>query len=78
VSTPNFLIQESIEMMGGFAADVLKRPLQWEDGFLLPPTEPGLGVELDDDVVSRHPYLGDRLHLEAGDGEEYSMLPRSS
>jgi galactonate dehydratase len=73
VSTPNFLIQESIEQMGGFAAEVLKTPLVWDGGFLLPPTEPGLGVELDDEVVARHPYLGDRLHLEMGEGEEYTM-----
>jgi 2-dehydro-3-deoxyphosphogalactonate aldolase len=72
VSTPNFLIQESIEQMGGFAAEILKSPLVWQDGFLLPPESPGLGVELDDDVIARHPYTGDRLHLEMGAGEELS------
>ncbi|MGH9304132.1 MAG: mandelate racemase/muconate lactonizing enzyme family protein [Acidimicrobiales bacterium] len=71
LSTPNFLIQESIEEMGGFSAELLKKPLEWQDGFLLPPDGPGLGVELDDDVVARHPYSGSRLHLEMGDGEEY-------
>jgi 2-dehydro-3-deoxyphosphogalactonate aldolase len=78
VSTPNFLIQESIEQMDGFAAEVLKTPLVWDQGFLLPPTEPGLGVELDDEVVSRHPYLGHRLHLEMGEGEEYAMPDTSA
>jgi 2-dehydro-3-deoxyphosphogalactonate aldolase len=62
--TPNFLIQESIEQMGGFHAELLRVPLQWEDGFLLPPSGPGLGVELDEDVAARNPYSGDRLHLE--------------
>lgn len=78
VSTPNFLIQESIEQMGGFAAEILKMPLVWQDGFLLPPESPGLGVELDDDVIARHPYTGDRLHLEMGEGEElrYGSPPR--
>ncbi len=70
VSSPNFLIQESIEAMDGFAADVLKRPLVVEDGFVVPPSEPGLGVELDDEVTARHPYTGDRLHLEVSDDEE--------
>ncbi len=74
VSTPNFLIQESLEQMGGFPAQILKVPLVWQDGFLLPPESPGLGVELDDEVVSRHPYTGDRLHLEMGDGEEFSLV----
>ena len=69
-STPNFLIQESIEAMDGFAAEVLKRPLVWEDGFVFAPAEPGLGVELDDEVVASHPYTGDRLHLEASEDEE--------
>ena len=62
--TPNFLIQESIESLGGFHAELLREPLQWEDGFLLPPRGPGLGVELDEQVAAQHPYTGDRLHLE--------------
>ncbi len=70
LSTPNFLIQESIEEMGGFAAEVVRTPLRFEGGFLYPPEGPGLGVELDDDVVAANPYTGDRLHLEMGEGEE--------
>jgi 2-dehydro-3-deoxyphosphogalactonate aldolase len=43
---------------------VLKQPIRWEDGFIIPPTEPGLGVELNMDVVKAHsPYVGERLHL---------------
>ena len=64
---PNFLILESIGRMDGFHADLLKTPLRWEDGYILPLTAPGLGVELDDDVVAAHPWQGDRLHLEMGD-----------
>jgi len=64
---PNFLILESIGRMDGFHAELLKTPLQWEDGYIIPPTAPGLGVELDDDVVAAHPWQGDRLHLEMGD-----------
>lgn len=63
--SPNFLIQESIGMWDGFHARILKRPLQWEDGYIIPSREPGLGVELDMDVVRAHsPYTGDRLHLQ--------------
>jgi galactonate dehydratase len=83
-STPNFLIQESIERSDGFAAEILKRPLVFADGFLLPPDGPGLGVELDDEVTARHPYRGERLHLETGELEEPDLagfrkapLPRS-
>jgi hypothetical protein len=40
--------------------------LQWEDGYLIPPTAAGLGVELDDSVVEAHPWDGNQLHLEMG------------
>ncbi|MCB0034521.1 MAG: mandelate racemase/muconate lactonizing enzyme family protein [Anaerolineales bacterium] len=64
--SPNFLMQESILTWGGFHAEILKTPIKWEDGFIIPPTAPGLGVELDEEVAARHPYEGDLLHLEAG------------
>ncbi|MEX3919539.1 mandelate racemase/muconate lactonizing enzyme family protein [Paraburkholderia sp. BR10872] len=63
--TPNFLIQESIGTWDGFHARVLKQPIQWEDGYIVPSKAPGLGVELDMDVVRAHsPYTGKRLHLQ--------------
>jgi L-alanine-DL-glutamate epimerase-like enolase superfamily enzyme len=63
--TPNFLMQESIGTWDGFHARVLKQPIQWEDGYLIPSKAPGLGIELDMDVVRAHaPYTGKRLHLE--------------
>ena len=40
-------------------------PIRWEDGHVIPSTEPGLGVELNEDVVKAHPYSpGGLLHLE--------------
>ena len=62
--SPNFLILEGIEQWGGFHADILKQPIRWEAGHVLPPTEPGLGVELDEEVAARHPYTGTMLHLD--------------
>ena len=61
--SPNFLIQESIQTWGGFHAEILKEPIRWEDGYIIPPTQPGLGVELDEAVAERHPYPGKGLHL---------------
>ena len=58
-----FLIQESIEIWGGFHAYILKKPIQWEDRYFLPSTEPGLGVDLDKEGSVRHPYNGDGLIL---------------
>lgn len=63
-SLPNFLILESIETGGGFHAELLKKPIRWEEGFVLVPTEPGLGIELNEAVAEAHPYEGTGLHLE--------------
>ena len=65
--SPNFLIQESIMTWGGFHAEILKQPLQWEDGYIIPPSAPGIGVELDEEVAAAHPYEGTKLHLEMHD-----------
>ena len=65
--TPNFLILEGIQTWGGFHADILKKPICWQDGYVIPPTEPGLGVELNEGVAEANPYTGGELHLEMGD-----------
>ena len=62
--SPNFLILESVQCWDGFQSELLKKPIQWEDGYVIPPSEPGLGVELDIDVALAHPYTGDELHLD--------------
>jgi 2-dehydro-3-deoxyphosphogalactonate aldolase len=61
--SPNFLILESIERWDGFHAQILKKPIHWEDGFVIPPEEPGLGVELNEEVALAHPWTGKDLHL---------------
>jgi len=63
-SLPNFLILESIQTFGGFHAELLKKPIRWEDGFVIPSKEPGLGIELNEAVALTHPYTGKELHLE--------------
>ncbi len=60
---PNFLILESIGTWSGFHAEILKTPIRWEDGSVIVPDAPGLGVELDEDVARAHPYTGTELHL---------------
>jgi galactonate dehydratase len=64
--SPNFLILESIQDWSGFHADILVKPIQWEDGYVIPPTDPGLGVELNESVALAHPYTAKELHLEPG------------
>ena len=54
---PNFLIQEGIAQWDGFFAKIQKEPLAWEKGYVTPPTAPGLGIDLDEEVVKKHPYI---------------------
>ena len=65
--TPNFLILESIQDWGGFHGEILEKPMQWDNGYVIPPTEPGLGVNLNEAVAEANPYRGKRLHLEMDD-----------
>ena len=60
---PNFLILESIERWDGFQARIVKG-IRWEEGYVIPPTGPGLGIEFDEELARAHPYEGDELHLE--------------
>jgi galactonate dehydratase len=62
--SPNFLILESIERWDGFHGQLLKRPFRWEQGYVIPPEEPGLGIELNEAVALAHPWTGTELHLE--------------
>ena len=62
--SPNFLILECIKTFGGFHADILEAPLRWEDGYIIPSDEPGIGVALNEEAAKKHPYDGKLLHLE--------------
>ena len=61
---PNFLILECINKMDGFYADILIKPIQWKDGFIIPSKEPGLGIEIDENVINKYPYDENELHLQ--------------
>ena len=50
--SPNFLIQEANQ--GPLHKKIFKEPLVFENGFIIPPTGPGLGVEFDEDVLNAH------------------------
>jgi len=65
---PNFLILEGIQQWGGFHASILKAPIRWESGYVIPPTAAGLGVELNETVALANPYTDTgKLHLEMSD-----------
>ena len=50
--SPNFLIQEGIQTRGGFHAEILNGLACWEEGYIIPPSKPGLGVELNEAVAA--------------------------
>jgi len=62
--SPNLLILESIENWDGFHNQLLTKPIEWQDGYIIPSREPGLGVELNETVADNHPYTSDELHLQ--------------
>jgi len=63
VSCPSFLILETIDTP--FHREIVRRSLEWDNGYLLAPTAPGLGLELNEDVVLANPAdEAGGLHLE--------------
>ena len=60
---PNALVVEGILDWGGFHAEILRTPIAFDEGWVIPPSAAGLGVELDEEVARAHPYEGDELHL---------------
>lgn len=50
----NFLIQEGHGTWDGMHAEILKEPIKWENGFIIPSARPGLGYELNEEVARRH------------------------
>lgn len=62
--SPNFLILEGIQDWSGFHAEILLNSIQFEDGYVIPSKEPGLGVLLNEEVAERHPCREKWLHQE--------------
>ena len=61
-SIPNILMAETIETP--FHDALIKGSIRVEDGFVTPPTTPGLGIDVDEELARTHPYTGDGLHLQ--------------
>ena len=61
-SIPNILMCECIETP--FHDQLIKGSIRVEDGFITPPTAPGLGIDVDEALARANPYTDDGLHLE--------------
>jgi 2-dehydro-3-deoxyphosphogalactonate aldolase len=55
--SPNFLIQEY--NFTDLHLKLVKKPVTFEKGYIIPSSEPGLGVELNEDVAADHPFRPD-------------------
>ena len=54
-AAPNFAMLETIQS-SPWHEDVQKTPLRFNEGYIELPTEPGLGVDLDEDIMKGRPY----------------------
>ncbi|MDA9865436.1 mandelate racemase/muconate lactonizing enzyme family protein [bacterium] len=63
---PNLLIAETIETP--FHDALIKGTIQVEDGYVPLPQEPGLGIEVNEELARAHPFSDDGLHLEMSAG----------
>ncbi len=57
LSLSNFLVQEVMRADVPWRDDVVSAALDVVDGHVLPPTRPGIGIEVDERAASRHPYV---------------------
>src|SRR6476661_8812048 len=61
VTLPNFLILEAIKTFDGFHETLLTKKIEWQDGYVIPSTEPSHGVELNEEVCEANPWSGKPL-----------------
>jgi len=61
-SIPNILMCETIETP--FHDSLIKGSIRVQDGFIVPPKMPGLGIVVDEALAKANPYTGNGLHLE--------------
>lgn len=69
---PNFLITEYFVNLEPIGNKIARKPIRVADGHIAVPEEPGLGIELDEAAMAKHPYAEfpvrrmRRLHGEDG------------
>jgi galactonate dehydratase len=68
---PNFLITEYFVNFEAMGAEIAKKPFEVKDSYIDLPTAPGLGIELDEAALARHPLTGERRprHIRTYDEE---------
>lgn len=69
LAVSNFAVQEQPRRPGTSLTDVVLNQPIWEDGYLLPPQGPGLGLAFDREAAARYPFrMTELTHLRREDG----------
>ncbi|MBM3189209.1 MAG: mandelate racemase/muconate lactonizing enzyme family protein [Chloroflexi bacterium] len=69
LAIPNFGVQEQPRRPGISLTDVVRNQPLFEDGCILPPQGPGLGLEFDREAAAAHPFqMAELPHLHRLDG----------
>ena len=69
LACPNVGVQEQPRRTNTILTDVVPVQPEWEDGYLLPPMRPGLGIEFDRAAAQQYPFqLSELPHLRRLDG----------
>ena len=69
LSTPNCAVQELPKRPGESLPDLVLNQPEWADGYLLPPSAPGLGIEFNPEALGKHPFnMKEPGHLRRADG----------
>lgn len=69
LATSNFAVQECARIPGEVLAELFPQQVPFQDGFMLVPDQPGLGIVLDESALSKYPVMpGDCPRLHRADG----------
>ena len=69
LSVPNFAVQELPRRPGESLPDLIINQPEWQDGYLLPPTAPGLGIKFNPEALGKYPFeMSELKHLRRADG----------
>jgi galactonate dehydratase len=56
LATPNWLIQEAIASDVPWRNEVIVNPIEVVNGYIAPPTRPGLGIDVDEQAAAKYPF----------------------
>ncbi|MCB0100108.1 MAG: hypothetical protein KDE46_30460, partial [Caldilineaceae bacterium] len=67
---PNFIITEYFVNFEAVGTEIANPPFRVENSYIMLPTTPGLGIDLDEAALARYPYREFKLRSLRGPEEE--------